>query len=92
MNPETVPPIRKRWRALTLSNRFVHGRVEHVHRRFRFVTHVGNAKRRAFDFPVAAVDEEALVLHQFLELRHINGSSAWLCAIVYTRERDRLKT
>src|SRR6058998_1862169 len=55
---------------LTLSKAFHRGiqrRVKLVHRRFAFVAHVGNAKGRAFDFPIAAINEETLVFDQFLQ-------------------------
>jgi hypothetical protein len=70
----------KRTNLKTMRQVTTHSLVERgeklVHRRLGFVAHVGNAERGALDFSVAAVNQEALVLDQLLQFRHVHGATA----------------
>src|ERR1041385_5687423 len=76
-------------------SRFRHRPIERpdqfLHRGLGLVAHVRNSKRRAFDLAVAAVNQKALVFYQLLQLRHIDGTASWLCAVVHAGECDRLE-
>src|ERR1017187_800676 len=79
-------------RRLELGHRLVHHDEKLAHRGFGFIAHVRDTERGALDFPVAAVNEEALVLDQLLQLGHVHSSaSTGLRTIVYARQGKRLK-
>src|ERR1017187_5794116 len=51
-----------------LRHRLVQRGVKLVHRRLGLVAHVGESERGAFDFSVAAVNQETLILDELLQL------------------------
>ncbi|MDB6019138.1 MAG: hypothetical protein JWR19_3627 [Pedosphaera sp.] len=59
-----------------------------VHGGFGFVAHVGEAEGGAFYFSVTAVDEEALIPYEFLELGDVNGASAGFSTVVDAGEGE----
>ncbi len=69
-----------------MRHRLVERGVELVHRGFRFVAHVGEAERRAFDFSVAAVNQETRIFHELLQLRHVHRAAAGTRAYAWTGE------
>src|SRR5215218_469741 len=83
--------LRLRLSPSQLRNRLIHRGVERIHRFVRFITHVGDAEGRALNFSVAAINEEALVFHEFLELRHIDGATAGPRSIAHAGEGHGLK-
>ena len=67
---------------------FVERGVKLIHRGFCFIAHVGDAERGAFDFSVAAVNQETCVLRQLLQLGHVYRPSAGPGAIADARQRE----
>src|ERR1700729_1701649 len=79
-------------RRLKLLHGFIQRSVELVHRRFGFVAHVRKTEGGAFDLAVAAIDENALVFDQLLELSDIHRAATGLRAVVDAGERDGFET
>src|SRR3569833_2780100 len=60
---------------LQLFHRIIQRGGELIHRGFSLVAHVGETERRSLDFSVAAINQEALILNQLLQLRHFHGEA-----------------
>jgi hypothetical protein len=76
---------------LQLLQSVVESSVEVVHGGFGFVAHVGETERGAFDLAVAAVDQDALILHEFLHFGDVDDATTLLGTVVHAGEGDGFK-
>src|SRR6185369_5320655 len=81
-----------KFRNIDLRHRLVERGVKLVHRRLGFVAHVGQTERGAFDFSVAAVNQEALILRQLLQFCHVHRAAAGPSPVADAGERYGFKT